>query len=208
MRLAVVLFAILTLSAPALAEPSYWRVTGVASDDTLNVRAEPSASSADIGDLPHDATGIELIDTDASGDWGRIVWEEANGWIATRFLAEDPQPAIAHTELPQGLLCGGTEPFWSLRLSGGGGSYSAADGAPLTLTMTGALTPQAQGPFPAVLSHGGETAATVSIIEPMLCSDGMSDRTYPWRILFLLSTADGQQLLSGCCQLPLEAGLH
>ncbi len=194
--------------ASVLADPTYHRVTGVAADDTLNVRAEPDAYSADIGDLPHDTTGIEVIATDDSGDWGRIVWEEGNGWIATRFLAPDPQPGIGTTDLPQGLLCAGTEPFWSLRLSGGGATWSAIDGAALTLSLTGVLTPEARGPFPAILSYGGPTAASMSVIEPMTCSDGMSDRDYPWRILFLLSTGDGQRLLDGCCQLPLEAGLH
>ncbi len=208
MTLRPALAALLLLGHAAQAAPTYHRVTGVAADDTLNVRAEPSASSADIGDLPHDAVGIEVIETNASGDWGRIVWEEGNGWIATRFLAPDPQPGIGPTELPQGLLCSGTEPFWSLRLSGGGAVYSGIDGEALALSLTGALTPEARGPFPAILSHGGPTAATMSFIEPMVCSDGMSDRDYPWRALFLLSTAEGQRLLDGCCQLPLEAGLH
>jgi len=191
-----------------LAEPSYWRVTGVAADDTLNVRAEPLASSTDIGDLSATATGIEVIGTDSSGNWGLIVWEDGNGWISTRFLTPDPQPGIGPTELPQGLLCSGTEPFWSVRLSGGGAVYSSMDGDVTALTLTGAMTPEAHGPFPAVLSYGGTDAAAMSVIEPMECSDGMSDVAYPWRMLFLLSTTPGQRLLDGCCHLPLEDGSH
>jgi hypothetical protein len=60
--------------AQTTAEPSYMRVTGVASNDSLNVRAEPRASSADIGDLAFNARGVEVIGTDASGAWGRIIW--------------------------------------------------------------------------------------------------------------------------------------
>lgn len=205
---AAVCLALLIQTAPALSEPGYWRVTGVAADDTLNVRKQPSASSADIGDLSPDATGIEVINTDASGDWGRIVWEDGNGWIAMRFLIADPQPGIGGTALPQGLLCNGTEPFWSVRLSGGGAVYSGIDGDAVALTLSGALTAEARGPFPVVVSHGAASAASMSIIEPAECSDGMSDRVYPWRVLFLLSTPDGQRLLDGCCQLPLEDGSH
>ena len=172
-------FSAITFAFAAQADPSYHRVTGVAADDALNVRAEPSGSSEDIGDLPYDAKGIEVVRTDDSGDWGRIIWAEANGWIAMRYLEIDPQPLIGTTKLPQGLLCAGTEPFWSLRLPGGGATYAGMAEDALVLTMTGALTPQARGPFPVVLSHGGPTAATMSFIEPMQCSDGMSDRKYP-----------------------------
>ena len=208
MRLAFLTACLAFVGLAAQADPSYHRVTGVAADDTLNVRIEPSADSADIGDLPPDARGIEVTGLDASGGWGRIVWEEGNGWIAMRFLAADPQPSIPGTELPQGLLCGGTEPFWSLRLSGGGAAFSDAGGAAMILSQTGAISPQAQGAFPVIVSHGSSEAAAMSVVEPMECSDGMSDRTYPWRALFLLRTASDQRLLAGCCQLPLEAGSH
>lgn len=198
----------LACALPAFAAPGYFRVTGVAADDTLNVRAAPDASSADIGDLPHDARGVEVAGTDASGKWGRITWQEGDGWIAMRFLTDDPQPGIADTALPQGLLCAGTEPFWSMRYSAGGGVYSDASGNAHSLGLNAAHTPQARGPFPVVMSHRGASAASMAFVEPMDCSDGMSDRTYPWRVLLLLSDAGGQRLLDGCCQLPLEIGSH
>jgi uncharacterized membrane protein len=205
---ALPLCAAALIGSAALADPSYWRVTGVASDDTLNVRADPTASAADIGDLPHDAAGIEVGAVDATGKWGRIPWQEGDGWIAMRFLTEDPQPMIPDTGLPQGLLCQGTEPFWSVRLSGGGASFSDIDGGSEGLSLIKTFSPEARGPFPAMLSHRSATAASIAVIEPAECSDGMSDITYPWRVLFLISSAAGDRLLDGCCQLPLEAGSH
>ena len=204
----VFVLSLLGFASPALAEPTYFRFTGVAVDDTLNVRSEPSAKGEDIGDIAPDATGIEVTTLDESGDWGRIVWEDGDGWIATRFLEVQAVDMIPGTALPQGLLCGGTEPFWSMRLSGGGATFSDFEGEPMALGMAGAVTPEARGPFPVVVSHGSATAAAMSVIEPMDCSDGMSDRTFPWRILFLLRTADGQRYVDGCCQLPLEGGSH
>jgi len=204
--LACLAFSLLVSAAQAA--PSYWRVVDVAADDTLNVRAGPSASSADIGDLDPGTAGLEITGTDASGKWGRMIWQEGDGWVAMRFLAPDPQSVIAGTDLPQGLLCGGTEPFWSLRLSGGSAAYSDITGAALAMGLTGAQSPEARGPFPAALSHSGAASGSLSIIEPAACSDGMSDRTYPWRILFMISTADGQRFMEGCCSLPLEAGSH
>ena len=196
----------MSVAGTAAAEPSYWRVTGVASDDTLNVRQGPSASSADIGDVPHDARGIEVGATDASGDWGRINWQEGDGWLAMRFLAPDPQPLIAGTELPQGLLCAGTEPFWSVRFSARSAVFEDMASTGDMLTLARSFTPVARGPFPVMMSHRTPESGSLAVIEPRDCSDGMSDLTYPWRILYLFSNADGDRLLDGCCRLPLDVG--
>lgn len=204
----IALFLALCLPAVAAAQPGYFRVTGVASDDTLNVRAGPSASSADIGDLPHDATGIEVAGTDASGDWGSILWEEGNGWIAMRFLAPDPVPTIAGTALPSGLLCTGTEPFWSLRMTAGSASFSDVAGANFTMSLTGAKVAEGRASFPVQLSHGGAASASVAIVQPATCSDGMSDRSYPYAVAYLINSAAGQRFIAGCCHLPLEVGSH
>jgi uncharacterized membrane protein len=200
--------AIAVTASGASAEPGYWRVSGVAPDDTLNVRAGPSGSAEDIGDLAHDATGIEVGAVDASGNWGRIPWQEGDGWISMQFLAPDPQPMVPGTSLPQGLLCAGTEPFWSVRLSGGGATYSDIGGAAESLSLMWVRSPEGRGQFPVMLTHRGASAGSIAVIEPVDCSDGMSDFTYPWRVLYLLSTPGGDRLLDGCCQLPLEAGSH
>lgn len=124
---------------PARAEPGYFRVTGVAPDDTLNVRALPDAGSADIGDLGHDQTGIEVIDQDASGAWARIGWQEGHGWVALRFLSPEAPPRIGDSRLPAGLLCSGTEPFWSIRYGAETALYSDASGNAATLPLTDQL---------------------------------------------------------------------
>ena len=198
----------LMLPSFAAAQPGYFRVTGVAADDTLNVRAGPSASSADIGDLPPDARGIEVAGTDASGNWGSIIWEEGNGWISMHFLAPDPVQKVSGTALPAGLLCTGSEPCWSLRRAGWSSSDCDISGAAYALTLTGALVAEGRPDFPVQVNHGGAAAASVGIVRPARCSDGMSDRVYPWTVAYLLNTAAGQRFLDGCCNLPLEAGSH
>ncbi|MDJ0825503.1 MAG: hypothetical protein QNJ16_08380 [Rhodobacter sp.] len=208
MRRLICLFLLLAFPGLATAQPGYFRVTGVAADDTLNVRAGPSASSADIGDLPPDARGIEVAGTDASGKWGTIVWQEGNAWISMRFLAPDPVPTIGGTALPAGLLCAGTEPFWSLRLSPGGATYSDLAGAGFAMSLSGTKIAEGRPAFPLQLSHAGGAASSIAVVSPAGCSDGMSERVYPWTIAYLLNTAGGQRFLSGCCQLPLEVGFH
>ena len=79
-----------------------WRVTDSVQKGGLNVRAAPDAGSADIGDLPHDATGVEVHGTDASGQWGQIIWQEGMGWISMRFLAPFQPATVTGTALPAG----------------------------------------------------------------------------------------------------------
>ena len=200
----LVLFCLAT--TPALANPGYYRVTGVAADDRLNVRAAPEAGSADIGDLPHDAAGIEVIDT--RDGWGRIVWQEGNGWLSMRFLAPDPLPTIADTALPVGLVCSGTEPFWSIRLSGEGAVFSDISGATYAMPLRDARVADGRLAFPVALRFGTDAASGLSIIAPGMCNDGMSDRVYGYNMVQLLRSPAGERFLTGCCQLPLEIGAH
>ena len=203
------LFLLLALFAAtsALADPGYYRVVDVAADDTLNVREAPDAGSADIGDLPHDATGVEVIAED--NGWGRIIWEEGNGWVSMRFLEpDDTLPRIAGTDLPQGLLCGGTEPFWSVRLSGDTATYSDITGTTLAMNLLDARVASGRPGFPVALRFTTEVAGAMSIIRAQSCGDGMSDRTYGYALSQLVRAGGDERFLDGCCWLPLEIGAH
>lgn len=203
-------FFVLSLffATAAAAEPGYYRIVDVAADDTLNVRAAPSASAADIGDLPHNTTRIEVSATDETGKWGQIVWEEGNGWIAMRFLAPEALPKVGGTQLPAGLVCAGTEPFWSVSISEGSATYSDASGAVLALSLAGARVAEGRPRFPVQMGFSGAAAGATTLVRPSLCSDGMSDRSYPWEVDLILTTGDGGRYLHGCCQLPLDFGFH
>ena len=98
----------------ALAEadgPDFYAVTGVAADDVLNIRAAPSARSEKLGEIPHDARGLENLGCQGlpsfaewqamTGQqrqesrkdyWCRVKYEELEGWVAGRYLREDSAP--------------------------------------------------------------------------------------------------------------------
>ena len=149
-----------------------------------------------------------MIDTDESGDWGRIVWEESHGWVAMRFLEPDDIAMIGQSRLPQGLLCSGTEPFWSIRYTGDTALYSDFNNNSATLPLTDLLTAAGRTGFPALLRHGTGDATSTAVIRAQLCSDGMSDRDYPYAVSLMIEAGKDRILFDGCCQLPLEAGSH
>lgn len=91
--------------------PDYYAVTGVAADDVLNIRAEPSPNGEKLGEIPHDGRGIENLgckggptfaewEKMSEADrqqarrrrWCRIRYNGSEGWVAGRFLTEDNGP--------------------------------------------------------------------------------------------------------------------
>jgi len=194
--LAVALLAIPGISqANPLQLPAVFVVTGVASNDTLNVRAGPSSKTSDIGDLAHDGE-VEVTAYDDSGKWARIVWGESDGWIARRFLREVFQYDDPQSGMPVNLRCSGTEPFWSLQI---------LPDRQLTFTKMGGsddyqiISDIAQSPNDtrnfAFTTLGASLNGFLSRAE---CSDGMSDATYGWA-LNLMDRRHGFTAYSGCC---------
>lgn len=100
--------------------PDYFRVSGVAANDTLNVRKDPSAAAPKIGEIPHDADGVKNLGcqgglsfaqwqaaTPAEREaakrvrWCRVAFGGVTGWAAGRFLAEGAAPAAARPATAQ-----------------------------------------------------------------------------------------------------------
>ena len=83
----------LRLSQAADASPPLrrMRVIGVDEHDKLHVRAAPGPSSAEVGELPPNAEGVELSRcTHAGGaSWCQVSWHGVSGWANGRYLAQD-----------------------------------------------------------------------------------------------------------------------
>lgn len=205
MTRASLIACVLALPVSVQAEPSYHRVVGVAVDDILNVRSEPSASSADIGDLAYDARGIEAFEFDSTGNWARIALNERDGWVATRFLTRDDVATLGESTLPQGLICGGTEPFWALGLYGSDAWYSHPTDGDTDFAFDSIVTAEGRLGSPALLTLATEDNRVIeATVSGAICFDGMSDRSYGWTITMQLIAPGQRRFLSGCCQLPRD----
>ncbi|MBP1805201.1 COG3650 family protein [Rubellimicrobium aerolatum] len=182
----------LALAGPAAAEPFPARaaVTGVAAGDALNVRAAPSAGAEVLATLPPDATGVEMLGLSPDGTWARIGRPEGEGWVARRFLAEEPADPRA---VPVPLACLGTEPFWNLTVTAEGATFSTPEGE-RALREIGRGT----GFSGFVLAFDDDGATRDLTVVRAACSDGMSDR--PYGLTALVWDRDGP-VLEGCCTL-------
>ncbi|MGA7878545.1 MAG: SH3 domain-containing protein [Desulfoferrobacter sp.] len=93
--------------------PDYYAVTGVAANSVLNIRAKPSAKSRKVGEVPHDARGLQNLGCTGGpsfAEWLKMSEAERNqagrnrwckvryrgivGWVAGRYLMEDSNPPI------------------------------------------------------------------------------------------------------------------
>jgi hypothetical protein len=104
--------AVLIVSGTASATadgPDYYRVTGVAATDVLNIRSEPDPHAPKVGEIPPDGICVRNLGcrgglsfqefTELSTAekeqrlrenprWCRIEYQGVTGWVAGRFLAE------------------------------------------------------------------------------------------------------------------------
>lgn len=103
----------------------------------------------------------------------------------------DPALMLAGVDLNQPVRALGTEPFWSVELTGTEMVYSGVD------------RPEQRAPQPKIAIEGTTVtlAATTGLgasLSVMLaateCSDGMSDRTYPLSAIVKI----GDETLTGC----------
>lgn len=186
-------------ATPEAPLPSRADVSGVAANDVLNVRAEPNARAAILGTLPADAKGIEIVHFDPSGQWARVSLGEVSGWASGRFLVMD-RTTWTPGKLPEGLRCTGTEPFWSLRESGGRMTYSEPEGQPRDLELRRVLDRGIAEDAMRALIAGDGMGRITAVVQPETCSDGMSDRDFGLSATVILDGGDQpSRMLNGCC---------
>lgn len=129
---------------------------------------------------------------------------KASGWLglasasllalaAACAPAQSPAPSAA-AGFPRQLQALGTEPFWSLAIEGDRVLYTTIEDQ--TGVRARVRRDEADGRLTLSGSLAGEALA-VTII-PQGCSDGMSDRLYPYAASLRIGTRD----LQGCARIP------
>jgi len=169
------------------------RVTDVAANDVLNIRAGASAATQIVGFYSPYAVAIEVLRVTPDGRWGFVGLGEGNGWVAMRYLADWPTPA---GEVPRPLRCSGTEPFWNLLMYPRGAEYTepGMDRRNLNL-LSEAVTDTGFE----VMFEEGPTLNRYLTVTRGACGDGMSDREFGWRATVRTQAPDGDYAATGCC---------
>lgn len=196
-RLLVLLLAILAGGAAAAQGVGLYDVSGVASDDALFVRARPSNDGEVVGALQHDAKGVRVSELSPNGRWGRVDHEGAEGWVYLGYMkAQDDV-----TDFPGTLDCTGTEPFWSLAVRPSSVALDQMSGPGFNGTAGTRTRAEARSDRWSLRAFDKGRNLT-AVITRQQCSDGMSDRRYPYTVDVLLSEQEAHSHISGCCARP------
>lgn len=191
-------FLVLWLSAvPAFATVDGWPalhdVIGVAAEDSLNIRAEPDATSEVIGLLEAEAVGVEVIRPSEDMSWGLVSTGERMGWVFLSYLAR--HPGQWDGLYPDFTTCSGTEPFWHLVRTGAGLEFSGLD-----LPKVSAQVNFTESSLGHRGRHSFQANDMIGVLSNETCNDGMSDREFGWELnLIVLTGAPHQRHYVGCC---------
>jgi uncharacterized membrane protein len=170
-------------------------VVGVAPNDVLNLREAPDARSRIVARLAANARDVAIVGQATRNlDWIMVQRGNARGWANARFLAYgDPQQ---QGRLPVRLRCAGTEPFWGISVGYGRAEADFASTQSRRRIALGQPMPAAARPRIWLLpGTGGADVTSFLLVEQRVCSDGMSDRSYPYSVVARV----GADVLSGCC---------
>ena len=179
--------------------PALYDVTGVASNDVLNVRAYDSAGSDIIGALAPNATGVEVVRLNDNGRWGLVNTHEWSGWASMRFLRR--QAGQEGWAFPARASCYGTEPFWDLNLWPGGPVEYSRAGDPTSQFSLRSQGGSANRPDRYSFLADRAGTAMIGVIARQACNDGMSDREFGLTLELMLWKGAALEHVSGCCSL-------
>ncbi len=196
----IVLAAFFPLHLSAEPFPALYDVTGVASDDVLNVRTAPNAGAEKIGALSYAQTQVEVVSTSDDQKWGLVNIGEGAGWASMAYLKRLPEQEWGSFQMPGG--CYGTEPFWSLTgFDNDQITLEEMSGTPFTYQLIASMSSIGSiGSHWLVGENGGRNIHVT--FRRTSCHDGMSDREYGLAVDLYADTDDnGPLALTGCCLL-------
>ena len=182
-----------TLWPVPVAAETYYAVTGVATDDVLNLRARPAQKASIVGALA--PTTTEITVERRSGHWAYVRYGDKAGWVDVRYLK--PSQSLPCDRMPVPLDCFGTEPFWTIKLGAGSLRFDGMEKKAFSGAIAPVQTSRNESQVWLVRPKAGPVARVIVRVARD-CSDGMSEKIYPYAVA--AEMRDGE-LLSGCCQL-------
>lgn len=182
--------------------PIYYQVHNVASNDVLNARADSDSGAPIVGSLAHNASPVEIIKQEHN--WGYVAVGEQMGWVSMKFLTQIVPPVVGQSQIPVGLSCGGTEPFWGFQLGQTEVNYSHMDDGDATFSIDTAKGFAGFAGRDGFVQAGGTLSLFTGIFTAGQCSDGMSDIDYGWRVNVVLNGTSSTTGFSGCCRLAVS----
>ena len=188
---------LLSLSASIYANNTseeYYKVTSVANDDTLNIRASASSKSKTLFKLPHNAYGI--LKLDETNNWIKISYKNINGWAYKKYLAISPAPKFLPL-FKKELKCYGTEPHWILTTQQNAILYQLYDNKSRYLLNSSIVEGENKFWSMSAIKNNENIVLGINVKQDQQCNDSMSDAKFNYKII-VKDHEMGD--LHGCCK--------
>lgn len=124
-----------------------------------------------------------------------VNWWESNHSYANNSILEEKSLISQTPAKVESFIASGTEPFWSITVNRNGIIYSSPEQSKRTYPYVSPIAAQGR-PIDVVRVYrlNGRPNGTLIIKKANFCSDGMSDKDYPYAATLIL----GNQVLEGC----------
>lgn len=154
------------------------------------------------------ATGLEYQFLGAL--WRQIRLGNKTGWVNSKFLLAEGSANQIST-LPKKFKCLGTEPFWGFSIHKNSAFYQGTDwdndnwleNEKMHLLARHRLINRTKGTWVITMTRASAPQYIRALINvaPHMCSDGMSDFSYPYEAVFLQGKIPVPQ--QGCCHVDV-----
>lgn len=177
--------------------PAVFRVINVASNDVLHVRRRPRSNARILGSYAG-GQSVTVLAYFANG-WARVNIGQDVGFVNADFLTRGGG-VTTENGMQLGLMCRGTEPFWSLKIDDDRTvQFSEINSGNEPLTSLTQATPS---PLTNSYPYNFSAMPYTGTVTQQICSDGMSDISYGWGITLVKpKQGGGWETFNGCCNL-------
>jgi uncharacterized membrane protein len=180
----------------AQSQPALYDVKGIAADDVLNLRRDPSSGAEVVDQIESSTTDIEVVEIDPTGQWARVNTKHQSGWAFLEYLSRQPNQTFTEPT-----RCFGTEPFWSLTFDETSATFTKLGAPGKNLSQFSRVgSTSGANKMGYLLSEAG--LVIMGIASRTSCNDGMSDHQYGFSIdLMEMAGRNNRRIYSGCCSL-------
>ncbi len=183
-------------------DDTVYQVHRVSANDVLNLRAGPGVRHKIITQLPANGRGVVAMGEEqivGRSTWIKIAWAGKQGWVNKRYLqairlGANGRPVGADVMLK----CLGTEPFWKLDISERKMTVAMPHGPKYEVAVDFRQQSANNRSIAVVAAHRGNAQTTAFLQKVERCSDGMSNKMYPYSVSAVLNS---YKVVSGCCSL-------
>lgn len=189
----------------AKANLKVYKVNHVAPDDQLNLRAAAGVEAATVGAIPHNGMGIVATGQEkkvGSSTWVQVHWSGKTGWVNRYYLLEDVQTSsydpgkTRRAKTSVVMKCSGNEPSWAIDVTETNIKVRMIDGPQYDVPVEFRQQSANNTSIAVIAGRRGNALTSLYLQKVEICSDGMSDKNYPYSITAMLNS---HKVVSGCC---------